>query len=114
MRVSTGVYRDRYGYRVTWRDRGHQREKRFDAETPLEKLKQYRSRQQAAGKPAIDATPKGLARDVVRYLRLRKALPTFKSDRAHLRAWLQLYPRMSRWALTSSHVREAIARWQAA
>jgi integrase len=113
MRISIGVYRDRWGYRVTWRDRGRQREKRFPPDTPLATLKVWRQRQRTASQPAIDATPKGLARDVVRYLRLRKHLVSFVTERAQLRAWLRLYPHLSRWALTADHIRRGIATWQA-
>jgi len=112
-RIGRGVYRDRYGYRVVWREQGRAREKRFPSDTPLETLKKYRARQVGQAAQYTEASRTGLARDVVRFLRPlhrnRKALGT---ARAQLRAWLRLYPRTSRWALTSAHVREAIATWQ--
>jgi integrase len=111
-RITTGIHRDKYGYRVCWPDRGRQREKRFPPDAPLDKLKQFRERQLTASKPAIDAAAKGLARDIVRYLRERRHLVSFVTERAQLRAWLHLYPSLSRWALTRDHIRSAVAKWQ--
>lgn len=111
-RITTGIHRDKYGYRVLWRDRGHQREKRFPPDTPLAVLKAFRRRQ--VGMADTGTGPKiGLARDVVRFLSLRKRLASYVTERAQLRAWLRLYPRLSRWALTAEHVRKAVAHWQA-
>lgn len=112
MRVSTGIARDRYGYRVTWRDRGHQREKRFPPDTPLDVLTAWRKRRIAQA-PSGTGPKTGLARDVVRYLAFRKSMRSFVTERAQLRAWIHLYPKLSRWALNGDHVRAAIAKWQA-
>jgi integrase len=111
-RISLGVYADRYGYRVTWRDRGHQREKRFDPDTPLDVLKRYRA-QRVKTATAGHGPKTGLARDVVRFLQFRKGLRSYVTERAQLRAWIHLYPRLSRWAITSDHIRKAVAIWQA-
>lgn len=112
-RIARGIYRDRYGYRVVWREQGRAREKRFPADTPIETLKKYRARQVGQAAQYTEASRTGLARDVVRFLRpLRRTRKAFGTARAQLRAWLRLYPRLSRWALTSAHVREAIASWQ--
>lgn len=110
MRVALGVYRDRYGFRVMWRDRGRLREKRFPLDTPLDTLKAFRARQTKIAGPKMQT--RGLARDVVTFLRTRKSLPTFKSDRAHLRAWLQRFPHRNRWTLTRTDVQLAIAGWE--
>src|SRR5262245_58138717 len=110
-RIGRGLYEDRYGYRVVWRDRGRPREKRFPPETPLSTLKAYRARQQGLSQQTGEA-PAKLARDVVRFLSRRKTLPSYKSDKSHLRVWLALYPRLTRWTLTRSHVQDAIAIWQ--
>lgn len=106
-----GIFRDRYGYRVTWRDRGRQREKRFPPDTPLDVLTAWRNRR-IAQSPSGGAPAIGLARDVVRYLKGRRHLASYVTERAQLRAWVHRYPKLSRWALTADHVRAAIADWQ--
>jgi len=111
-RIGRGLYRDRYGYRVIWREQGRAREKRFPPDTPIETLKKYRARQVGQAAQYTEASRTGLARDVVKFLRHRRGLRSFVTERAQLRAWLRRYPRRSRWALTSAHVREAIAAWQ--
>lgn len=110
-RIARGIYVDRFGYRIIWRDGGHQREKRFPPDTPIEILKQWRKTQVGQANP-IPKEKTGLARDIVRYLKQRRHRRSFVTERAQLRAWLRLYPRLSRWALTRDHVQSAIARWQ--
>lgn len=111
-RIAKGVYRDAYGYRVIWPERGRPREKRFPPDAPIDTLKKYRARQVGQAAQYTEQSRTGLARDVVRFLRHRRGLRSFVTERAQLRAWLRRYPRHSRWALTSGHVREAIAAWQ--
>jgi integrase len=41
-RIAEGIYRDKYGYAVIWRDRGRAREKRFAPDTPIATLKAFR------------------------------------------------------------------------
>lgn len=114
-KVAVGIYRDRYGYRVVWPLLGKPKTKRFPADAPLEKLKAYRRQQLdlAHQRRGLDRTG-SFVRDVVRFLRLRRGRPSFKSDRAHLRAWLQRFKRTSRWAITSEECAVAVADWREA
>lgn len=112
-RLAAGVYADRYGIRVTWAERGRQREKRFPADTPLDTLKRWRARQVGQAAEYASTARSALARDVVRYLKTIRGRPSFKSERAHLRAWVHRFPKLSRWTLTRDHVRGAIGEWQA-
>jgi integrase len=50
----------------------------------------------------------------VRFLSRRKALASFKSDRAHLRVWVHRFRRLSRFAITRDAIRAALADWHAA
>lgn len=115
-RVALGVYRDKSGYSVCWPEAGKQKETRFPPDTPIYKLKDHREQQLARIKAtARRAGPAvGLARDVVRFLKRRKGLPSFKSDRSHLRPWVHRFPRKSRFALTAADCAEAVAEWQEA
>lgn len=111
-RIALGVYRDASGYSVIWREGGKSKEVRFDHDTPIYRLKDYRREQvdRVASQPKSDPRH-GLARDVVRFLKLRKGRAGFKSERAHLRAWVHRFPRTSRWALTREQCQQAIADW---
>lgn len=113
-RLATGIYEDAHGISVVLYRRGRpQTETRFDPDTPLERLKQWRATQigQAAELDPVDRRG-SLARDVVRYLKRLKGLPGHKSERSHLRAWLQVFPRKQRWAITPEMCELVIARWR--
>lgn len=112
-RIALGIYADRYGFRIVWRDRGRTREKRFPTDTPIDRLKDWR---RVALKTSLtEAKVDGdgsFPRDVVRFLRRRRGLAGFKSDRAHLRPWVRRFRRYSRWAITREHVEAAIDDWR--
>jgi integrase len=114
-RIALGIYRDRSGFSVCWREGGKPKEVRFDLDTPLYRLRDYRREQvnRVAEQPKVD-TRHGLARDVVRYLRVRKDRPGFKAERSHLRAWLRRFPKKSRWALTKEDCALAVSEWRQA
>lgn len=113
MRIARGIYSDRYGFRVTWRERRRQQEKHFPQDTPLDALKAYRLRmlKERDEDAALDPTG-SFPRDAVRFLQTRKGLVSYKSDRAHLRPWIHRFKRLSRWAITHELVTLAIAGWQ--
>ena len=110
--VSPGVYLDRYGYEVRWRDRGHGHQKRFPLDTPLEHVKEFRRAQvqRAKKRSAIDGAG-SLVRDGVRFLRTRKGLASFGSDRSHLKPWLRRFRRLARWAITAEQIEGALQDW---
>lgn len=111
--MAKGIYLDRYGYAVRWRDRGRPVEKRFPLDTPLDRLKDYRREQLRQAEAVTQATqPGSFVRDAIRFLRLRKGRPAFKSDRAHLRAWIARFRTVSRWHVTPEHVERAMAWWR--
>lgn len=111
--LATGIYEDKYGRAVRWRDRGVPREQRFDLDTPLETLTAFRKRKLQQAQPAPKDTDGRFVRDVVRFLRMRRHMPSFKSDRAHLRAWVHRFRRLSRWMITREKIQQAIDEWAA-
>lgn len=112
--IARGIYEDRFGFTIRWREGGIPIEKRFALDTPLERLKQYRAEQlrQVADVRRSEQTG-SFARDVVRFLRLRTGRPSFKSDRAHLRPWARRFKKLSRWHIKREHVEQAMAWWRA-
>lgn len=107
--VTTGVYRDKYGYEVRWRDGS----KRFPLDVPLEDLKAYRARQQRQATERKRHTDGGsFVRDVARFLRTRRGRPSFKSDRAHLRPWVHRFRQGSRFSVTRDAVQLVVNAWR--
>jgi integrase len=112
-RIAEGIYRDKYGYAVIWRDRGRAREKRFAPDTPIATLKAFRKRQQKLATDVVTVTGAGgsFTRDIVRYLKSRRGRPSYKSDRSHLRPWAKRFGRFSRHAITTEKIEVALADW---
>jgi integrase len=111
--IARGIYEDRYGFEVQWRDRGLSRSKRFPRDTTLDHLKAWRRTK------VLQATDKreplgSFVRDAVRFLARRRRLVSFKSDRAHLRPWIHRFRTLSRFAVTREHIQAAIEEWAAA
>ena len=116
-RVARGIYRDASGYSVIWREAGRSKEARFPLDTPIYRLKDRREqelRRVAALPVSAAGKQQGFARDVVRFLKLRKGRAGWKAERSHLRAWVHAFPRTSRWALTRAQCQQAVAGWYAA
>lgn len=114
-RLATGVYADRAGISVMWREHGRLQEQRFPLSTPLEHLTRYRDQRVHAATERFPSFPAGsLARDAVKFLKTRKGRPSFKSDRAHLRPWIRQFGRRSRWALSREDCTIVVAEWSAA
>lgn len=109
--VDTNIYRDAYGYAVRWQDHGHTRQKRFPLDTPLPVLKAFRDRRQIDAQPAPTEKLGSFVRDAVRFLKARKGMTSYKSDRAHLRPWIHRFQKLSRWSVTREHVTAAIGDW---
>lgn len=110
--VAPGIYRDAYGYELRWRDCGHPHQKRFPLDTPLKHLKAFRAaqRKRAVDTARIDRDG-SIARDAIRFLKTRKGLAGFKSDRAHLRPWIHRFRRLARWAITGEQIEAALQDW---
>lgn len=93
-RIAPGVYRDQWGLAAIVHVRPHpQEEKRFDPSTPLRDMQRWQSerRTELLGRETHRAEHGTFARDVPRYLKLVKYLISWKSRKAELAAWIQLY-----------------------
>ena len=112
--VSRGIYQDRYGYTVRWRDHGQTRNQRFPLDTPVPVLKAFRDRRQLEAHPAPKDKTGSFVRDAVRFVKTRRGLASFKSDRAHLRPWIARFQNVSRWGITKDLVVFALREWQRA
>lgn len=109
--VDTNIYRDRFGYTVRWRDHGQTKAQRFPLDTPLPVMKAFRDRRQLDAQPAPMEKAGSFVRDAVRFLKTRRGLVSFKSDRAHLRPWIHRFRKLSRWAITREAISAAIGEW---
>jgi len=103
-------------YRVCWTDeRGKRREKTYAIDTPIDKMIAFRKRMESnvadAGTVA-GTTDGGFGRDVVRFLKTRKGMPSYASDRSHLKPWVNLFRRGSRHAITHERIAVAVADWR--
>jgi len=112
-RLATGIYEDAFGRSVIYHAHGKPIETRFPIDKPLDLLVRWRKRQIGQHAELAPRDPRGsLARDVVSALKRLKGHRGFKSERSHLRAWLQYLPaHIRRWQITQAHVELAIATW---
>jgi len=114
-RISRGVYRDRYGHEVRWREHGRTRAKRFPADAPLSALTDYRDTKERLSSQQKQRDAGGsFPRDAVRWLKSRRGPPGFKSDRSHLRPWIHRFKALSRYAITRDQIQAAIDHWKRA
>lgn len=111
-RLATGIYADRHGYELRWQDAGRTQTKHFPTDTPLATLKEKRATYaKQARRPRPDETG-SFPRVAVRFLSSRRALVSFKSDRAHLRPWIRRFRSASVWAISGDQIRKALDDWQ--
>ncbi len=110
-RIAEGVYRDKYGYEVRWRDRGRPKSKRFPLDAPLDHLKIWRANKQRASTGKAQKAG-SFVRDAARWLSSRKHLTSFKSDRAHLRPWIHAFQRCSRFGISRAQIGLELAKWR--
>lgn len=117
-RVASGVYQDAIGLAATVKVGRIQKEKRFPLDTDLVEIKtwQKRTRGDLLIKQPLEAVPadrrSSFTRDVVRFLRTRKGLPSYKADRSHLAAWVERFPKKLRALIKPDDVRLALAHWR--
>ena len=92
VRVSEGVYRDRYGLAATVKVNGIQRERRFPRETGMRTIQAWRTQTRAS----LQNLPKGakhtLAHDAKRYLDQKEGqLVSIGDRRRNLRTWFEKF-----------------------
>ena len=121
-RIGAGIRRDRYGLaarvKVGSGAAAVEREKRFPADTPFKKIRDWQESMRGELR-AAQSRPASTARgtfeaDAKVYLAQVKHLASYKSRVCEVDAWTALYGRLKRSQLTSEHVRKARATWTAA
>lgn len=113
-KLARGIYQDAYGISVIYRAEGKPVETRFPAGTSLARLERWRNRQRAQEQRTTTIRRNQLARDVVRYLKRLKGLAGYKSEKSHLRAWLQAFGPTTRRLITREACELVIADWRQA
>jgi len=112
-RLATGIYEDAYGISVIYSVHGTPVETRFDPGTPLERLKKWRRQQLGESTELAPRDPRGsLARAVVVFLKRRKGLANYKTEKSYLRAWIRAFSNPLRWTITPAQIEETIATWR--
>lgn len=110
-KLATGIYADAFGISVIHQRGGKPVETRFSRGTSIDRLTAWRATQK---RQAADIAPprNQLARDAVRYLKPLKGLAGYKSEKSHLRAWLQALGPTSRVRLKPDQCELIVAGWR--
>lgn len=122
-RIASGIYRDRYGLAATVKVGRVQREQRFPADEPIDRLQAWQVRTRADLTEDRDETrtidepipARGtFASDLPRRLKQIEGRASYAADRSHLRAWLPFLGPLPRRTIRPAHVRRAFTAWLAA
>ena len=110
-----GIRRERHGFRAYVRVHGELRVKRFPADTTIDKMLEWREREQAHTVLRIIERPnKGtLAADAATYLQIVSGMPTLKTRQTQIHLWVQaLGAGRDRRDITSAEIAAQLAAWQ--
>ncbi len=110
-RLARGIFDHRGGREVRWRDGGQTRTKWFPADAPLDALTAYRDTKERIRSRQPKDTG-SFPRDVVKFLRPRKGLASYRADCSHLRCWVSKFKKLSRFAITREQIAAVIADWR--
>lgn len=115
-RVETGIYRDRTGLAAVVEVQGQRQEKRFPAETDLQRLRLWRANTtaQLLSRARLTSDRGTLARDIAKYLKSRKGRASYKSDRSHVKPWIVAFGRRNRYEIQRPEIEREIATWTCA
>lgn len=113
-RLATGIYEDANGIAVIYHAHSTPVETRFPHGTPLERLIRWRKQQLGQSAELAPRDPRGsLARDVVTFLKTRKGLANYKTEKSNLKAWIRALGNPLRWKITTARLNETVAEWRA-
>lgn len=110
--IERGIYVDEYGFSAVVTVHRVQTEKRFPPNTPLRKMRDWRSdeaRKRRRANP--DATRGSLEHDVTRYLKQITHLTSAPELASVLKAWTDQYSKRPRWSLTAEDIRLTVGQW---
>lgn len=110
--ITRGVYQDSGGFEVRVVVGGRPYSARMPKDSTIEELKGKRAELESHGHTITPPAERGtLLADAKRYLKLIQHLESWRDRRAHLDAWLELYPSIYRHRLTAQHVLQARVHW---
>jgi hypothetical protein len=112
VRLEAGIYRDALGLAAVVKVQGQQQEKRFAADTDLQRLRIWRADTTSAllQRSQLTSDRGTFARDVARFLRTTKGRAGARADRSHLKPWVLAFGRGSRHQITRARVLELLAQ----
>ncbi len=114
IRLSTGIYADSGGIEIKVTSGGATYYDRLPLDSTPEERKTARDALIAKGKTETPRAQRGTLRaDTPKYLKLIAALVSVRNRRAHLRHWCDRIGDLPRHRITSRHILEARAAWQA-
>jgi integrase len=115
---TSGIYRTATGFRVVaciGRGPGKRAEKRFPASTAMRTLTRWQEDTCADLRKQPAARPGSLAADLLVYLPIKAAMPTYHERERLMQMWVAaLGPQRARGEIQPVEIRAALARWQAA
>jgi len=120
VRIAEGIYQDQYGRAATVKVGRVQREQRFPADEPIDRMQAWQVRTRAEltedrdeARSIDEPIPERgtYASDLPRRLKQIEGRASYKSDRSHLRAWVPFIGKVKRTAVRPSHVRAAFSAW---
>lgn len=113
-RVSEGIYRDRYGYRVKVGAGGLRRERRYPKHAKLSTMQAWRDEQRPSLRQAAQTATRGtFAADVEAYLDAVQELPTFKERKHLMSLWTAVFGERVRESITSLDISTQLSAWLA-
>jgi site-specific recombinase XerD len=115
-KLSTGIYRDRYGIRAIVHIAAGRKEKRFDPDTPLHDIKRWRNEMKVKlerlhPQKKAGAIGRGTFSAAVRKHLKTLTIASWKSRRSELKAWEKRFGKVKRTRISSDHVRAAVKAW---
>lgn len=112
-RLATGIYQDASGIAVIYHAHGTPVETRVPLGTPVDRLIRWRKQQLGQSAAHAPRDRRGsLARDVVTFLKARKGLANYKTEKSNLKAWIRALNNPLRWKITAPMLEETIDDWR--
>ena len=114
VRVSEGIYRDRWGLSAKVQAGGQTREKRYRANTSIKTMQRWRAETRIALRAAADRATRGtLAADVERYLQTVAHLASYRDRKHDIALWVTEFGHRRRDTITTAEIDAVLSRWLA-
>lgn len=116
-KLPVGIRKDGNRIRVYLRVGGVQKERRFPPDTKVSVMQEWRDKERAKLRkrfPLAGATSYTVAADMARYLSAVSSMPSFKTRRTDLLAWLATFGQRARYSIEPWELAAQVNAWQAA